>query len=146
MLGSTTYNLMNNTSSRLSDEVTPLFSRMLLANTLRDQQKYAEAEAEYKKVIALDEKLLGTEYRDTLDAYYNFAYQLGQLGKTTDATLFAERAAKGAPKALGITHLKTRKYTAFLTALKSRHPIVLTEAKFHDSFLVRSSNLPQAAR
>ncbi|MEY2557914.1 MAG: eukaryotic-like serine/threonine-protein kinase [Verrucomicrobiota bacterium] len=139
VLGSTTYNLMNNTSSPLSDTVTPLASRMLLANTLRDQQKYAEAEAEYKLVIAVDEKLLGSEYRDTLDVYYNFAYQLGQIGRIPEAELFAARAARGAPKAWGINHPKTRKYAAFLTALENGRKITLTEVKFHDGFLVKSS-------
>jgi serine/threonine protein kinase len=140
VLGSTAYTRVNNTSSRLDDDVTPLLSRMLLANTLRDQQKYAEAETEYKQVIELDEKVLGPEHRDTLNACYNYAYQLGQQGRIKEARMLGERAAKGAAKVLGATDPSTRKYTAFLTALESGRPIVLTEAKFHDSLLAQSSH------
>ena len=55
VLGAQVYLLENNVSSRVDeiDLLTPLESRTLFANTLRDQRKYAEAEAEYKEVIQL---------------------------------------------------------------------------------------------
>ena len=82
-LGAQVYLLENNVSSRVDeiDTLTPLESRTLFANTLRDQGKYAEAEAQYKEVIQLEENVLGPEHRDTLNACYNLAYQLGQQGK-----------------------------------------------------------------
>ena len=54
-LGARVYLLENNVSSRVDeiDALTPLESRTLFANTLRDQGKYAEAEAQYKEVIQL---------------------------------------------------------------------------------------------
>jgi eukaryotic-like serine/threonine-protein kinase len=146
VLGPQVYLLDNNTSSRLFEELTPLASRALLANTLRDQQKYAEAETEYKQVIELDEKVLGPDNHDTLDVYYNFAYQLGQQGKINEAKVFGQRAAERAPKVLGANHPSTRKYSAFLTALESGRPILLTEAKFHDSLLAQSSTAQQSSR
>ena len=130
----------NNINTRLFEEVTPLVSRALLANTLRDQQKYAEAEVEYKQVIdVLMRKVFGPDNHNTLDAYYNYAYHLGQQGKTNEAKVLGERAAKGAAKFLGIADPYTRKYSAFLTQLESGRPIVVPEVEFGDSLLAQSS-------
>jgi tetratricopeptide (TPR) repeat protein len=144
--GTKAYLLENNVSSRIFEELTPLTTKTLLANTLRDQRKYSESETQYKEIIELEEKVLGPENADTLNACYNYAYQLGQQGRINEARMLAERAAKGAAKVLGATDPYTRKYTAFLTALESGHPIVLTEAKFHDSLLARSSTAQQSSR
>src|SRR5438105_1019564 len=144
--GAKAYLLENNKNSRLSEELTPLTTKTLLANTLRDQQKYSESETRYKEIIQLEEKVLGPENADTLNACYNYAYQLGQQGRLKEARMLGQRAAKGAAKVLGVTDPSTRKYTAFLTALGSGHPIVLPDAKFHDSLLARSSTAQQSSR
>ena len=64
-LGTRVYVLENNVSSRVHelDTFTPLECRTLLANTLRDQGKCADAEAEYKQVIQAEENVLGPEHR-----------------------------------------------------------------------------------
>jgi serine/threonine protein kinase len=146
MLGTKVYRVENNVSSRLFEEPTPLQTRTLLANTLRDQKKLAEAEDQYKEIIQLEEKVLGPDHRDTLNTVYNYAFQLSQQGRLNEARPRGERAAKGAVTVLGAGDLSTRKYGAFLTALESNQPIVLSEAKFNDSFVMRNSSVPQAAR
>jgi tetratricopeptide (TPR) repeat protein len=133
------YSLGENIRGRLNEEelaLKPLQSRTLLANTLRDQGKYAEAEAEYKQVIQIEEKVLGPENFDTLDACYNYAYQLAQQGKRNEAKALAERAAKSALKILGANDTDTREYTKFLEILNKGQPIPTPYMKFHDSFWV----------
>jgi serine/threonine protein kinase/Flp pilus assembly protein TadD len=133
-LGAKVYARANNDSSRLNDDVTPLRALILLANTLRDQQKYAEAEAEYKKVIELEEKVLGPEQRDTLNACYNYSYQLAQQGERDKARVLAERAAKGATKILGANDANTREYAKFVEILENGQPITVPYMKFHETF------------
>src|SRR5262249_16010253 len=101
-LGAQVYLLENNVSSQVDElrTFTPLECRTLFANTLRDQGKYAEAEAEYKEVIQTEENALGPEHRDTLNACYNYAYQLALQGKRDQAKALAERAANSAAKVL----------------------------------------------
>src|SRR5205823_5208976 len=101
-LGARVYLLENNVTSRFDElrTFTPLLCRTLFANTLRDQGKYAEAETEYKQVIQTEENVLGPEHLDTLNACYNYAYQLALQGKQDQAKALAERAAKTAAKVL----------------------------------------------
>jgi tetratricopeptide (TPR) repeat protein len=106
-----------------------------LANTLRDQGKYAEAEAEYKQVIQAEENVLGPENRDTLNACYNFAYQLALQGKRDEAKALAKRAAKSAAKVLQANDPNTREYAKFLQELESGHTIAMPAAQFHEPFL-----------
>jgi tetratricopeptide (TPR) repeat protein len=147
VLGAKTYLFENNVTEPLFEALTPFTSKTLLANTLRDQRNYAEAEAQYKEIIQLEEKVLGPENRDTLNACYNYAYQLGQQGRINEARMLAERAAKGATKGPGVTDpLHAQIYSAFLTELESGRPIVLTEVKFHDSLLARSSTIQPTSR
>jgi serine/threonine protein kinase len=117
-------------------ELTPFTCRTLLANTLRDQHKYAEAETEYKQVIQLEEKVLGPEDRNTLNACYNYAYQLAQQGKRSEARALAERAAKGAAKILPADDPDTREYEKFLEILEKGEPIPIPYMKFHETFWV----------
>ena len=132
MLGARVYLLENNLSSRFDElmTLTPLECRTLLANTLRDQRKYAEAEAQYKEIIQLEENALGLEHRDTLNACYNFAYQLGQQGKRDQAKALAERAAKGAAKVLDVNDPYTREYAKLLEELESGHAITMPAVEF----------------
>jgi serine/threonine protein kinase len=145
-MGARAYRTENNMSSRLFEDLTPLTGCTLLANTLRDQQRYPEAEAEYKHVIALDEKELGPDNHDTLDAYYNFAYQLGQQHRTKEAKPFAQRAATGALKIRGPNDPYTRKYLKFLEALESEHAITMPEAQFRETFASGTRGGEQAQR
>jgi serine/threonine protein kinase len=135
--GARVYLLENNVSSRLDEinEVTPLECRTLLANTLRDQGKYAEAEAEYKQVIQAEENVLGPEHPDSLNACYNFAYQAALQGKRDQAKALAERAAKTAAKVLFATDPNTREYAKFLQELEGGHAITMPAAQFHEPFL-----------
>jgi tetratricopeptide (TPR) repeat protein len=137
VLGTHAYDLGRNMQGRLEEqtlELTPLTSRTLLANTLRDQGKYAEAEAEYKNVIPIEEKVLGPENFDTLNACYNYAYQLAQQGKRNEAKPLAERAAKTAAKVLPANDPDTREYEKFLEILEKGQPIPTPYMKFHEIF------------
>lgn len=134
VLGAQIYTLDNNVSSRLYEELTPFLSRAVLANTLRDQGKYPEAEAEYKQLIELGEKALGPEQRDTLYVCYHYAYQLAQQGKRNEAKVLAERAAKGTVKVLGADDPNTREYAKFLEILEKDQPIPTSYMKFHEIF------------
>jgi serine/threonine protein kinase/tetratricopeptide (TPR) repeat protein len=147
VLGGQAYSLQNNVHPRLREgDLTPLTSRTLLANTLRDQQKYAEAEVEYNHVIQLEEKVLGSEHHDTLNACYNFAYQLGQQGKISQAKTLAKRAAKGATKVLGANDPNTREYLKFFEILENGQPITTPYIKFHEIFVsgTRGEQAPRA--
>jgi len=126
--------------------LTPLECRTLFANTLRDQGKYAEAEAEYKQVIEAEEKALGPEHRDTLNACYNYAYQLALQGKRDQAKTLAERAAKTAAKASDATDPNTREYAKFLEELESGQAITMPAAQFHEPFLSGTKVVAQAPR
>ena len=107
-----------------------------MANTLRDQGKYAEAEVQYKDVIQVEENVLGPEQRDTLNACYNYAYQLAQQGKRNEAKALAERTAKGAAKTLPLNDPDRQEYTKFLEILEKRQPITMPYMKFHEIFWV----------
>ncbi len=126
--------------------LTPLECRTLFANTLRDQRKYAEAEAQYKEVIQLEENALGPEHRDTLNACYNFAYQLGQQGKRDQAKALAERAAKGAAKVLDVNDPYTREYAKFLEELESGHAITMPAVEFRKTFVSGNNVVEQDPR
>jgi tetratricopeptide (TPR) repeat protein len=147
-LGAQIYLIENNVSSRVDeiDGLTPFEARTLLANTLRDQGKYAEAEAEYKEVIEAEENLLGPEHRDTLNACYNFAYQLGQQGKRDQANALAERAAKSAAKVLGVNDPYTREYAKFLEELESGHAITMPAVEFRKTFVSGNKVVEQGPR
>jgi serine/threonine protein kinase len=147
-LGAQVYLLHNNVSSRVDEfeALTPLESRTLFANTLRDQRKYAEAEAQYKEVIQLEENVLGPEHRDTLNACYNLAYQLGQQGKRDQAKALAERAAKGAAKVLSVNDPSTREYAKFLEELESGHAITMPAVEFRKTFVSGNKVVEQDPR
>ena len=148
VLGARVYLLENNVSSRVKeiDSLTPLESRTLFANTLRDRRKYAEAEAQYKQVIEAEEKALGPEHRDTLNACYNLAYQLGQQGKRDQAKALAERAAKGSAKVLDVNDPLTREYAKLLEKLESGHAITMPAVEFRKTFVSRNKVVEQGPR
>ena len=88
-----------------------------------------------KQVIQLEENVLGPEHRDTLNACYNLAYQLGQQGKRDQAKALAERAAKGAAKVLDVNDPYTREYAKFLEELESGHAITMPAVEFRKTFV-----------
>lgn len=147
-LGARVYLLENNVSSRADElnKFTPLECRTLLANALRDQGKYSEAQAEYKQVIQTEENALGPEHRDTLNARYNFAYQLALQGKRDQAKALAERAAKTAAKVLEANDPNVREYAKFLQELENGHAITMPAAQFHEAFLSGDKVVTQAPR
>jgi tetratricopeptide (TPR) repeat protein len=147
-LGARVYLLENNVSSRVDEfeALSPLEARTLFANTLRDQGKYAEAEAQYKQVIEAEEKVLGPEHRDTLNACYNFSYQLGQQGKRDQAKALAERAAKSAAKVLGVNDPYIREYAKFLEKLESGHAITMPAVEFRKTFVFGNKVVEQDPR
>src|SRR5262249_39708615 len=106
----------------------PLVCRMLLANALRDQKKYEEAEAEYRSVIEQQEKVIGPEDRFTLESYYNFAYQLAQQGRLTEAKTFTKQALDRGPKGFGPEHPVTHRYRALRGLIETGQPITMAEA------------------
>jgi tetratricopeptide (TPR) repeat protein len=108
---------------------------MLLANALRDQEKYQEAEAEYRSVIKQQEKIIGPEDRFTLESYYSFAYQLAQQGRLTEAKTFTKQALDRAPKSYGPEHPITHRYHTLLGLIETGQPITMAEAQFCDSLL-----------
>jgi tetratricopeptide (TPR) repeat protein len=148
VLGAQVYLLENNVSSRVDElyAFTPFESRTLFANTLRDQGKYAEAEAQYKQVIQAEENVLGPEHRDTLNACYNLAYQLGQQGKRDQAKALAERAAKSAAKVLHVNDPYTREYTTFLQELESGRAITMPAVEFRKTFVSGNNVVEQGPR
>lgn len=148
VLGAQVYLLEPNVSSRVDEfeALSPLESRTLFANTLRDQRKYAEAEAHYKQVIQLEENVLGPEHRDTLNACYNLAYQLGQQGKRDQAKPLAERAAKSAAKVLDVNDPHTREYAKFLEELESGHAITMPAAEFRETSVSGNNVVEQGPR
>jgi tetratricopeptide (TPR) repeat protein len=148
VLGTRVYLLENNVSSRLAEfeGLTPLEARTLFANTLRDQGKYAEADAQYKQIIEAEEKVLGPEHRDTLNACYNFAYQLGQQGKRDEAKALAERAAKSAAKVLGVNDPHIREYAKFLEELESGRAITMPAIEFRKTFVSGNNAVEQGPR
>jgi tetratricopeptide (TPR) repeat protein len=147
-LGTRAYLSENNVSTRLKefDAFTPLGCRILFANTLRDQGKYAEAETEYKQVIQIEENVLGPEHRDTLNACYNFAYALALQGKRDQAKALAEQAAKTAAKVLQANDPNTREYGKLLQELESGHAISMPAAQFHEPFLSGNKVVAQSPR
>ena len=84
--------------------------------------------------------MLGAEHRDTLNSYYNYAYQLAQQGRRDEAKAFAERAARGATKVLEVSDPATREYTKFLEELQSGHAITMPEAKFREALSLQTES------
>ena len=56
-----------------------------LAWTLRDQGKYAEAEAMHRRALAIKLKALGEDHPDTAASYNNLAETLRAQGKYAEA-------------------------------------------------------------
>jgi tetratricopeptide (TPR) repeat protein len=90
------------------------------------------------KAIEIQEKLYG-QTRVPLETYYNFAYQLGQQGRTKEAKEYALRALEGARKYRGEAHPHTKKYARLLQELEDGHSIELPEVKFRESLIPRRS-------
>ena len=75
-----------------------------------DQEKYIQAETEYREALKLHEQALGPEHPDTLSTYYRLALCLQAEKKLDEAKAFARRAVEGAGKVLGTNHPDTLKY------------------------------------
>ncbi len=78
-----------------------------LAATLRDQGKYAEAEAMHRRALAICLKALGEGHPDTATSYNNLAVTLRAQGKYAEAEAMHRRALAIQLKALGEDHPDT---------------------------------------
>jgi tetratricopeptide (TPR) repeat protein len=67
------------------EDPSTLSSRNNLAGVLGELGKYAESEAEFRAIVALDEKVLGPEKPFTLSARCNLAETLDKEGKYLEA-------------------------------------------------------------
>ncbi len=71
-----------------------------IANTLnvigdvqRDQGRFAEAEATYRRALDLRERVLGPSATGVAETLTNYAELLRKMGRTTEADRMAARAA-----------------------------------------------------
>ena len=78
-----------------------------LAETLRAQGKYAEAEAMHRRALAICLKALGEDHPDTATSYNNLALTLHAQGKYAEAEAMYRRALAILLKALGEDHPDT---------------------------------------
>ena len=77
-------------------------------------------EAEYRTLLKLREKVLGSEHPDTLKTCSNLAVCLRSEGQTHEANALGQRAADGARNVLGPEHPETKKYEQLLQELLAR--------------------------
>jgi tetratricopeptide (TPR) repeat protein len=84
-----------------------LTSRNNLASALGEQGKHAEAEAEYRAVLKLEEKVLGPEHPDTLTSRNNLADALYAQDKYAEAEAEYREVLKLEEKVLGSEHPDT---------------------------------------
>jgi acyl-CoA-binding protein len=94
-----------------------------LANALFNQTNYSAAEAEYREVLRIAEKLRGPDHLETLDACYDLASNLVQQRKLPEAKNLARRAADTARRKLGANHPATQKYLALVTELETKNTL-----------------------
>ena len=78
-----------------------------LAETLRAQGKYAEAEAMQRRALAIYLKALGADHPDTASSYNNLALTLHAQGKYAEAEAMHRRTLAIVLKALGADHPHT---------------------------------------
>jgi len=78
-----------------------------LATTLNAQGKYAEAEAMHRRALAIRLKALGEDHPDTAASYNNLAGTLNAQGKYAEAEAMFRRALAIKLKVLGEDHLDT---------------------------------------
>jgi tetratricopeptide (TPR) repeat protein len=87
-----------------------LLTRSDLAEVFYHQNKYTEAETEFREVLKLREKVLGPDNPNTLNTCFGLALCLRAEGQIQEASALAQRAAEGARKFLGPEHPDTKKY------------------------------------
>jgi tetratricopeptide (TPR) repeat protein len=78
-----------------------------LAESLRQQGKYAEAEALNRQTLKLRETVLGKDHPDTLMSMNNLAYSLSQQGKYAEAEALNRQTLKLQETVLGKDHPDT---------------------------------------
>ena len=90
---------------------------MGLAVARDDEGKYAEAEAELRSILKIQEKVIGAEDFDVLLIFPSRCLSESRE-KIAEAKEFAQQAVEGARKVLGLDHPSTQKYTKLLQELK----------------------------
>ena len=78
-----------------------------LAEVLRSECKYKEAEEMHGRALALRERVLGKEHPNTLTSVYCLTYLLHYKKRYKDAEVFYHRAYAGYRKTLGEKHPTT---------------------------------------
>ncbi|MBK7749572.1 MAG: tetratricopeptide repeat protein [Candidatus Obscuribacter sp.] len=63
-----------------------------LANCLRQQAKYAEAEACYKRALEIKQKAVGPLHQDLISIYENYAKMLRAAGRDSEANKMDQHA------------------------------------------------------
>jgi tetratricopeptide (TPR) repeat protein len=80
-----------------------------LANVRTEQERYDEAEALYKRALAIREKALGPEHPDVAMLLSDWATSYEAQGRSEDAELLYVRALSIREKALGTDHKDARR-------------------------------------
>ena len=90
-----------------ADSVEALYVRNLMATLLMAQGKNAEAEAEHRAVLAIQEHMLGSEHLDTLGSRNNLANAMLAQGKNAEAEAEHRAVLAIRERVLGLDHLDT---------------------------------------
>jgi len=77
-----------------------------LASILADQERYDEAEALYRRALAIREELLGSDHPSTLYTRIGLARVLTGQGQAAEALPMYDAALRGLREALGDVHLR----------------------------------------
>ena len=94
-----------------------------LAEVLREQGRYAEAEPLYRRAITIFEKALGPEHPDTTSSLNNLALLLKQEGRYVEAEPLYRRALAIREKALRGRSIRTPRRVTKISASWSRSKV-----------------------
>ena len=88
-----------------------------LANVLRDERRYTEAESAYTESLAILEKVFGLDHYNVAAATVELAALYRTQGRSELAELLYRRALPIEERALGARHPRTARTTAMYAAL-----------------------------
>ncbi len=121
-----------------SDSAATLESLNDLAINYQDQSKYDEAEQYMRRALAIAERVLGPEDRNTLDVVNNLGLLLFVRGRIEDCEGFLRRALEGQRKIAGNEHQSTLDaMTNLATVLQSLGRYAEAEALARESLDTR---------
>ena len=79
----------------------------LRASLYKKQGRIASAENMHRRVLAMNEKIMGQEHKSTLDAVFGLGLLYDEQDKLAEAELMYQRALTGREKNLGREHEST---------------------------------------